>query len=209
MLKKVLINIKKEYYLNEQLKTIKKELGQSDSDIEQYKTQLEKSKLSEEAKIKFNKELNRLEKLPPISPESGVIRSYLDTLLDLPWEYQSKDNTNLIKASKVLDSHHYGLRDIKDRIIEFLAVKQLNKKNQGPILCFVGPPGTGKTSLAYSIAEALNRKYVKIALGGVRDEAEIRGHRRTYIGSMPGRIIQALEKQKPQIHYSYLMKLIK
>ena len=149
--------------------------------------------MSEEAKTKAQKELSRLRKMPFISPEAAVIRSYLDWLLHLPWEVRTEENANISQAEKVLDRDHYGLRKVKDRILEFLAVRRhAGADMKGQIICFVGPPGVGKTSLGRSIADALNRKFINVSLGGVRDEAEIRGHRRTYIGSLPGRIVQTL-----------------
>ena len=186
----------KEYYLREQLRVIQNELGQGESEEEEwgaYTERIEGSKMSEEAKTKAQKELSRLRKMPFISPEAAVIRSYLDWLLDLPWGVRTEENDNISQAEKVLDRDHYGLRKVKDRILEFLAVRRhAGADMKGQIICFVGPPGVGKTSLGRSIADALNRKFINVSLGGVRDEAEIRGHRRTYIGSLPGRIIQTL-----------------
>lgn len=163
-------------------------------EIKEFREKAKEKKLPEDAEKKFTKELTKLEKLPLISPESGVIRSYLELILDLPWDYSTKDKTNLKYASEILDSHHYALTEIKERILEYIAVYRLTHENKGPILCLAGPPGTGKSTLGRSIAEALDRKFIKISLGGVRDEAEIRGHRRTYVGALPGRIIQALSK---------------
>ena len=186
----------KEYYLREQLRVIQNELGQGESEEEEwgaYTERIEGSKMSEEARTKAQKELSRLRKMPFISPEAAVIRSYLDWLLDLPWEVRTEENANISQAEKVLDRDHYGLRKVKDRILEFLAVRRhAGADMKGQIICFVGPPGVGKTSLGRSIADALNRKFINVSLGGVRDEAEIRGHRRTYIGSLPGRIVQTL-----------------
>ncbi len=185
----------KEFYLNEQLKNIKKELGQDEeSETKEIKEKLAKLKLSEDVRKKCNSELAKLEKMNPYSSESGVVRNYLDWICSLPWDSKTKSSNSIEKSMKILDKHHYGLEKIKERIIEFIAVQMKTKDSKGPILCLVGAPGVGKTSLAKSIAEALGRKYVKVSLGGVRDESEIRGHRRTYIGSMPGRIIQSMRK---------------
>lgn len=185
----------KEFYLTEQLKNIKKELGQDEeSETKEIKEKLAKLKISEDVRKKCNSELAKLEKMNPYSSESGVVRNYLDWICSLPWNTQTKSKNSIEKSMKILDKHHYGLEKIKERIIEFIAVQMKTKDSKGPILCLVGAPGVGKTSLAKSIAEALGRKYVKVSLGGVRDESEIRGHRRTYIGSMPGRIIQSMRK---------------
>ena len=188
----------KDYYLREQLRIIQNELGQGDSEEEEhdaYARRIEESKMSEEARTKARKELSRMAKMPLISPESAVVRNYLDWLLDLPWEERTEENTNISRAEKILDRDHYGLRKVKDRILEFLAVRRhAGADMRGQIICFVGPPGVGKTSLGRSIADALNRNFVNVSLGGVRDEAEIRGHRRTYIGSLPGRVIQKLAR---------------
>jgi len=185
----------KEAYLNEQLKNIKKELGQDEeSEVEELKEKLSKLKLPLEVKKKADSELKKLEKMNPYASESGIVRNYLEWICSLPWSKASKMLENIEKAQKILDKHHYGLQKIKERILEFIAVQIKTKDAKGPILCLVGAPGVGKTSLAKSIAESLGRKYVKVSLGGVRDESEIRGHRKTYIGSMPGRIIQSMKK---------------
>ncbi|MBA4374701.1 MAG: endopeptidase La [Anaerolinea sp.] len=188
----------REFYLREQLKAIQNELGEGDvwtREIAELRTKIEEKKLPEEAKASANKEIERLTQMPPMSPEVGIIRTYLDWLIDLPWVEASEDNLDVVHAAKVLEVNHYGLGKAKDRILEYIAVKSLKpKKERQPILCFTGPPGTGKTSLGQSIATALGRKFVRLSLGGVRDEAEIRGHRRTYIGAMPGRILQTMRR---------------
>lgn len=186
----------KEYYLREQIKAISKELGENEdvqAEIADYKEQMSKLKMPQNVAEKIKKELGRLAKMPPMTPEGAVIRTYIDSLLALPWGKFTKDNFDIDKAQDVLDKDHYGLKKVKERILEYLAVRALSKSTRGPILCLVGPPGVGKTSLASSIAKAIKRKFTRISLGGVRDEAEIRGHRRTYIGSMPGRIIHGMQ----------------
>ncbi len=189
----------KEYYLHEQIKAIQRELGkdgEGGEDWSKYKSRIKKARMSKEAEEKAMEELERLASMPPLSPESTVVRNYLDWLCDLPWSKSTRDQLDIILAEKILNEDHYGLEKPKERILEFLSVRKLKKDLKGPILCFVGPPGVGKTSLGRSIARSLGRKFVRLSLGGVRDEAEIRGHRRTYIGSMPGRIIQSLKKVK-------------
>ncbi len=189
----------KEYYLNEQMKAIQKELRQKDDstkEMDELREKIKAAQMTLEATEAAEKEVTRLEKMMPFSPESTVIRTYLDWLLALPWTRLSEDHLDLASAQTILDEDHYGLDKTKERIVEYLAVLQLVKKIKGPILCFVGPPGVGKTSVARSIARAMGREFAKMALGGVRDEAEIRGHRRTYIGSLPGRVIQSIRKAK-------------
>lgn len=184
----------RDYILREQLKVIREELGDQDtlSEADQFKEQVSKLKASKEVKEKINREIDRFKNAAGMQAEAGVIRSYIETLLSLPWDKVSRDNKNLAKAKKILEEDHYGLEKVKERIMEYLAVRTLTKKGESPILCLAGPPGTGKTSIARSVARALDKEYVRMSLGGVRDEAEIRGHRRTYIGAMPGRIANGL-----------------
>ena len=186
----------KEYYLNEQIKAIHKELGRKDekAELEELKKKIEEAGMTDEAKEKAMQELHRLEAMPPMSAEGTVSRTYIDWLISVPWKQKSKEIKDLAKAEEVLNEDHFGLEKIKERILEYLAVRQLVKNPKGSILCFVGPPGVGKTSLGKSIARATGRKFVRLSLGGVRDEAEIRGHRRTYIGALPGQIIQMMKK---------------
>lgn len=198
--KKQMEKTQREYYLNEQMKAIQKELNDGDEDavddIAELEAQIKKTKFSKEARTKAESELKKLKQMSPMSAESGVVRNYLDWMLSVPWFKRSKIKKDLRRAKKILDRDHYGLEKVKERILEYLAVQQRTNKVKGPILCLMGPPGVGKTSLGKSIAEATNRNFVRMALGGVRDESEIRGHRRTYIGSMPGKIIQGMKKAK-------------
>ncbi|WP_298907176.1 endopeptidase La [uncultured Aliiroseovarius sp.] len=189
----------REYYLNEQMKAIQKELGDGEegqNELAELEEKIEETKLSKEAREKADAELKKLRNMSPMSAEATVVRNYLDWMLGLPWGKKSRVKKDLVNAQKVLDADHYGLEKVKERIVEYLAVQQRSKKLKGPIMCLVGPPGVGKTSLGKSVAKATGREFIRISLGGVRDESEIRGHRRTYIGSMPGKIIQALKKAK-------------
>lgn len=189
--------LQKEYYLKEQLKAIKKELGDEndfEEEIIDFKERLDKLKVPKDVRVKVEKELDRYSKMSPSSAESGVIRTYINWILDLPWQKGTKDQLDITKSRAILDEDHYGLQDVKERVLEYLAIRQMTKSLKGPIICLVGPPGVGKTSIAKSIARSLNRKFTRMSLGGVRDEAEIRGHRRTYIGAIPGRIISAIKE---------------
>jgi ATP-dependent Lon protease len=195
--KKQMEKSQREYYLNEQMKAIQKEMGELEdvpNEAEELKQKIEDAGMPKEAKEKAATELNKLKLMSPMSSEASVVRTYLDWMVSIPWKKKSKVRMDLAKAEEILENDHYGLKEVKERIIEYLAVQKRVKKLKGPILCLVGPPGVGKTSLGESIARATNRKFVRMALGGVRDEAEIRGHRRTYIGSLPGKLIQKLSK---------------
>ncbi|MCQ2373249.1 MAG: endopeptidase La [Phascolarctobacterium sp.] len=186
----------REYFLREQIKVISKELGEAEdilSEIADYRAKMAALELPENVAAKIDKEIKRLAKMQPMVPESAVVRNYLDVLLGLPWGKFTEDSFDMDHAQKILDRDHYGLKKVKERILEFLAVRALSKTSRGPIICLVGPPGVGKTSLAHSVAEAINRKFTRVSLGGIRDEAEIRGHRRTYVGALPGRIIQGMQ----------------
>src|SRR5262244_3460539 len=187
----------REYYLNEQMRAIQKELGDGEErDISEFEEKIENTKLSKEARDKALGELKKLKQMSPMSAEATVVRNYLDWLLSIPWGVKGKVKKDLAEAQEILDKEHYGLEKVKERIIEYLAVQSRTNKLKGPILCLVGPPGVGKTSLGMSMANATGREFVRMSLGGVRDEAEIRGHRRTYIGSMPGKVIQSMKKAK-------------
>jgi len=195
--KKQMEKTQKEYYLNEQMQAIQKELGERDefkNEIQELEEKIKTKKMSKEATLKAKKELKKLKMMSPMSAEATVVRNYIDWILSLPWYEYTEDKLEIPEAERILDEDHYGLKKPKERILEYLAVQKLVEKIRGPILCFVGPPGVGKTSLAKSIARSMNRRFVRISLGGVRDEAEIRGHRRTYIGALPGKIIQSLKK---------------
>jgi ATP-dependent Lon protease len=195
--KKQMEKAQKEYYLNEKIKAIHQELGRRDDrtdELEELKEKIEEAGLPDEVKERAEQELKRLEAMPPVSAEATVSRNYIDWLVGVPWKKKSREIKDLIRAQKILDEDHYGLEEVKERILEFLAVRQLTERTQSSILCFVGPPGVGKSSLAKSIARATGREFVRLSLGGVRDEAEIRGHRRTYIGAFPGQIVQMMKK---------------
>lgn len=195
--KKQMNKVQKEYYLREQLKAIQKELGEEEdinSEADEYREKLKKIKAPKTTKEKIEKEIDKFSKISSMSPDVSVSRNYLDTIFSLPWNKETKDKLDIAKAQAILDEDHYGLEKVKERILEYLAIRTLAKSLKGPIICLVGPPGTGKTSIVKSIARALNRKFVRISLGGVRDEAEIRGHRRTYVGSIPGRIINGVKE---------------
>src|SRR5580692_2654284 len=201
--KKQMEKTQKEYYLNEQMQAIQKELGGGERDefkneIQEIEETLKTKRMSKEALAKVKKELKKLKMMHPTSAEATVVRNYIDWIISLPWYDKTEETYDLKKADEILEEDHYGLKKIKERILEYLAVQALTKKLKGPVLCFVGPPGVGKTSLAKSIARATGRKFVRLSLGGVRDEAEIRGHRRTYIGAMPGKLIQSLKKAGTQ-----------
>lgn len=213
MVKQQVEDNQKEYYLREQIKAIHKELGEDDAESEADKLErkLAGLKAPDKVKKKIKEEINRYKRISSNNSESAVIRGYLETLLAMPWKKMSRDNTDVAHAKEVLDADHYGLEKVKERILEYLAVKQLNKNGTGTIICLVGPPGTGKTSIAKSVAKALGRKYVRICLGGVRDEAELRGHRRTYVGAMPGRVINAFKNAKvknPLILFDEIDKMV-
>ena len=186
----------KEYILREEMKVIREELGEDNttSDIKQFEDNLEKLDADESVKERIQKEIARFKNVANNPSEGSVVRGYIETLLDLPWNKKSEDNTDLKNAEQILNEDHYGLEKVKERVLEFLAVRGLTKGGESPIICLVGPPGTGKTSIARSVARALDKKYVRICLGGVKDEAEIRGHRRTYVGAMPGRLIQGIRQ---------------
>ncbi|NDD92656.1 AAA family ATPase, partial [bacterium] len=195
--KKQMERSQKEYYLNEQMQAIQKELGEKDefkAEIQALEKQIRAKPMSKEAKERATKELKKLKMMSPMSAEATVVRNYIDWLITLPWGENTQDRNDLAVAEQVLEEDHYGLEEVKERILEYLAVRVLTDNSKGQIVCFAGPPGVGKTSLAKSIAKALNKKFVRCSLGGVRDEAEIRGHRRTYVGALPGKIIQSLKK---------------
>lgn len=214
MVKQQVEDNQKEYYLREQIKAIHKELGEDDaeSEADKFERKLAKLKATDKVKKKIKEEISRYKRISSNNSESAVIRGYLETLLAMPWKKMSRDNTDVAHAKEILDADHYGLEKVKERILEYLAVKKLNKNGTGTIICLVGPPGTGKTSIAKSVAKALGRKYVRICLGGVRDEAELRGHRRTYVGAMPGRVINAVKNAKvknPLILFDEIDKMVR
>lgn len=213
MVKQQVEDNQKEYYLREQIKAIHKELGEDDaeSEADKFERKLAKLKATDKVKKKIKEEISRYKRISSNNSESAVIRGYLETLLAMPWKKMSRDNTDVAHAKEILDADHYGLEKVKERILEYLAVKKLNKNGTGTIICLVGSPGTGKTSIAKSVAKALGRKYVRICLGGVRDEAELRGHRRTYVGAMPGRVINAVKNAKvknPLILFDEIDKMV-
>mgnify|MGYP001632105869 FL=1 len=213
MVKQQVEDNQKEYYLREQIKAIHKELGEDDaeSEADKFERKLAKLKATDKVKKKIKEEISRYKRISSNNSESAVIRGYLETLLAMPWKKMSRDNTDVAHAKEILDADHYGLEKVKERILEYLAVKKLNQNGTGTIICLVGPPGTGKTSIAKSVAKALGRKYVRICLGGVRDEAELRGHRRTYVGAMPGRVINAVKNAKvknPLILFDEIDKMV-
>lgn len=213
MVKQQVEDNQKEYYLREQIKAIHKELGEdnAESEADKFERKLAKLKATDKVKKKIKEEISRYKRISSNNSESAVIRGYLETLLAMPWKKMSRDNTDVAHAKEILDADHYGLEKVKERILEYLAVKKLNKNGTGTIICLVGPPGTGKTSIAKSVAKALGRKYVRICLGGVRDEAELRGHRRTYVGAMPGRVINAVKNAKvknPLILFDEIDKMV-
>ena len=202
--------LQKDHYLREQLKAIHKELGEEEDtgeEASEYRQRLVDGDYPDEVREIVGKELTRMSRLPPMASEGNVIRTYVEWLLDLPWRTSTTDAMDITEAAKILDAEHYGLEKVKERILDFLAVKALTKDKPAPILCLVGPPGVGKTSLASSVARAMRRKFIRASLGGIRDEAEIRGHRRTYVGAMPGRIIQGIKKPARTIPFSCLTKL--
>ena len=203
--KKQMEKNQREYYLNEQMKAIQKELGEMDdvpNELEELAEKIDKAGMSKEARSKAETELNKLKLMSPMSAEATVVRNYIDALVNVPWKKRGRIRNDIAKAVAVLEADHYGLEKVKERILEYLAVQQRVRKLKGPILCLVGPPGVGKTSVGQSIARATNRKFIRMALGGVRDEAEIRGHRRTYIGALPGKIIQNLTKVESCLLYT-------